>query len=106
MLKIALTGGPCAGKSTILSTLTQVLEERGYKALVIPETATELILNGILPNENMSGLDFQELIIEKQISKEKIYETAARIYGDDRVVIICDRGICDGLAYVSKDEME
>lgn len=106
MLKIALTGGPCAGKSTILSTLTQVLEERGYKALVIPETATELILNGILPNENMSGLDFQELIIEKQISKEKIYETAAKMYGDDRVVIICDRGLCDGLAYVSKDEME
>ena len=29
MLKIALTGGPCAGKSTILSTLTLVLEERG-----------------------------------------------------------------------------
>ena len=31
--RICLTGGPCAGKTTALSTLTQVLTQRGFNVL-------------------------------------------------------------------------
>lgn len=40
MLKSCISGGPCSGKSSIQSVLTQLLAERGYKTIICPETAT------------------------------------------------------------------
>ena len=105
MLKVCLTGGPCAGKSTVLSALVAALEPRGYKVLIVPETATELILNGIAPGENISLDKFQEFVLDKQLFKEKLYLDAVDFYGD-KTVIICDRGIMDQLAYINKDKFE
>ena len=34
MLKVVITGGPGAGKTEIMSVLTQELEERGYKVFI------------------------------------------------------------------------
>ena len=104
MLKICLTGGPCAGKSSIMSKLVQLLEERGYKTLICPETATELILNGIVP-WHIPAIDFQELVLDKQLAKEELYDKAAKYY-DDKLVIIYDRGLLDQLAYLSREEFE
>ena len=38
MLKCVITGGPGAGKTEIMSHLTQILEDRGYKIFVVPES--------------------------------------------------------------------
>ena len=57
MLKICLTGGPCAGKSSAFKILDRTLSERGYKILFCPETASELILNGIIPGDKISLLE-------------------------------------------------
>lgn len=46
IFRICLTGGPCAGKTTALSTLTQVLTQRGYRVLQVPEAATMLMKGG------------------------------------------------------------
>ena len=35
MHKIVLTGGPCAGKTTIMSSLSQILTERGYHVFIV-----------------------------------------------------------------------
>lgn len=42
-IKIALTGGPCAGKTTILKRLNQDL---GQQILTVPETASILLMGG------------------------------------------------------------
>jgi putative protein kinase ArgK-like GTPase of G3E family len=46
IFRICLTGGPCAGKTTALQTLTQVLTSRGYRVLTVPEAATMLMKGG------------------------------------------------------------
>ncbi len=43
MHKIVITGGPCGGKTTALSWLQNAFTLRGYKVIIVPETATELI---------------------------------------------------------------
>lgn len=103
MLKIVLTGGPCAGKTEILSRLTQILESRGYKIFTIFEAATALILNGIRPCDNISLEEFQQFVLQMQINNEKYFDEAAKYYNDDKVIIFCDRGIMDSCAYIDKE---
>lgn len=106
MLKVCITGGPCGGKSRIMSRLTEVLSERGYKVFICPETATELILNGIGPGKNINLDDFQSLVLDKQISKENIYEEASKYFNKDKLVILYDRGLNDQMAYINKNKFE
>lgn len=68
--EIVITGGPCAGKTTALSKLDRVFTDRGYKVIIVAETATEVILSGVTPNE-VSVVDFQHVIIGRGINKEK-----------------------------------
>lgn len=102
MLKCVITGGPCAGKTEIMSYLTQILEERGYYVFICPESATELILNGIKPNENISVEDFQNFVLDKQLAKEALYDNIEKYYPSDKVVIFYDRGIFDACAYIDR----
>lgn len=107
MLRIPIVGGPCGGKSTIKGTLIPMLESRlGMKVFWVPESATECILNGIAPGEDISVIDFQELVLDKQLAKEALYEKAASFYNPDKTIIFYDRGIMDAQAYVGKDMFE
>ncbi len=45
--KIVITGGPCAGKTTVMSRLTEEFREREFRVLCVPEAATVLISCGI-----------------------------------------------------------
>ena len=47
IVRVALTGGPCAGKTTILSKLTNFLESRGFGVLCVPEACTLMASGGI-----------------------------------------------------------
>lgn len=63
--KIVLTGGPAAGKTTLVSrVLKEFKQEDGWRVITIPETATELISGfGIKPFDNcMSMLQFQDFV--------------------------------------------
>ena len=107
MFHIVLTGGPSAGKSQSLTRIFKVLtEKRGWTVLVVPETATECILNGIRPGKEISMLDFQEIILDKQLAKDALYERVSKFFNPDKTVIIYDRGIMDQLAYCSKKDLE
>jgi CYTH domain-containing protein/predicted ATPase len=103
MLRVCLTGGPGAGKTEISSHLTQILEERGYKVFFVPETPTELILNGIKPDNTLSIVDFQNFVLDKQLSKESLYNRLANYYNPDKIIIFYDRGILDAKAYIDDD---
>ena len=103
--RIVLTGGPCAGKTTILSKIEQNLLERGYKVFIVRESATELINGGITPHQSGVGmLNFQRLILLYQYQKEEIYNRALLDTKDTDIVIIYDRGILDNRAYISELE--
>ncbi len=99
MKKIVLTGGPCGGKTTILATAVQKLEDLGYKIFIVPETATPLITNGLNPKDEY----FQQHVIDVQLVMEKTFNEAAKRYGD-KVVVFYDRGVLDGKAYIPKNK--
>jgi CYTH domain-containing protein/thymidylate kinase len=104
LLKVCLTGGPCGGKTSSIAKINWDLTQKGYKVFTIPETATELATNGIAPSTHIDNYDFQKMIFALQKQKEEIYAQAASFYNPDKVVIICDRGYLDALAYTPKDK--
>ena len=104
IIKIVITGGPCAGKSTAMSRIQSYFSEIGYTVLFVPETATELITNGVAPWTCGSNMDYQMCQIKLQLEKEKIFEQAAQGMSSEKVLIICDRGILDNKAYMDNAE--
>jgi len=105
--KIAVTGGPCSGKSTAQSWIQHEFSEKGYMVLFVPETATELILGGITPWTIDNNLDFQTYIMRLQLEKERLFEEAAHhIDNYDKILIVCDRGILDCKAYMTNLEFK
>ena len=105
--KIAITGGPCAGKTTAMQKIVQEFTEKGFKVYVVNEAATELINGGIRPfgDDAISMYEFQRCIIDTMMSKERIFENIANQQEKD-TIILCDRGIFDNKAYVSEQEFK
>ena len=105
--KIVLTGGPAAGKTTLISRiLKEFKQEDGWRVITIPETATELISGfGIKPFGGcMSMLKFQDFVIADQIHKEELALKAAEVVPEENVLIIYDRALMDDTAYISDEE--
>ena len=104
--KIVLTGGPAGGKTTLTSRLVKELSSIGYRVFIVPEAATELISGfGIKPFGNcLSMFDFQYFVVSSQLHKEKMAWEAAQLVPEDKIVILCDRGVMDDRAYVSQKE--
>lgn len=102
--RFVITGGPCAGKTTCLSILEQALIQKGFKVIVVQETATELINSGINPWE-LTSKSFQSILIDRSINKEETACTAAFSLKKD-VVILYDRGLLDCKAYISQEEFD
>lgn len=102
--EFVVTGGPCAGKTTGLSILEQTLTKKGFKVIVVAETATELISSGICPWE-LENEKFQSLLISRALNKEETTRQAAEWLGRD-TVIIYDRGLLDNKAYMPQEMFE
>lgn len=99
--KIVLTGGPCAGKTTAMSWIQQAFTQMGYMVLFVPETATELIGNGVSPKTCTSNETYQECQLQLQLYKEEVFEKAAKAMKASKVLIVCDRGALDNKAYMT-----
>ena len=104
--KIVLTGGPCAGKTTALTWINNYFSKRGYTVLFVPETATELITNGVAPWTCETNYDYQRFQIRLQKVKEQIFDDAAKKMKNDKILIVCDRGILDNKAYMKDVEFK
>ncbi len=102
---IALTGGPCSGKSTSLSELKQELENRGINVLLIDEAATRVINSGVNAKK-MGVIPMQNLIARTQVENELNYEMLIEETDYDYYVVICDRGLMDGAAYIDPNEFD
>lgn len=99
--KIVITGGPCAGKSTAMNRIDAVFTKIGYTVLFVPETATELITGGVAPWTCSTNDEYQKCQMELQIAKETVYEQAAHTMVNDKILIVCDRGMLDNKAYMT-----
>lgn len=107
--KIALTGGPCAGKTTTISRIEEHLNDLGYHVITINECATEIIRNGIRPfgNNAVGVYEFENEILNLQLFKEKRFEDFIKYYpSDTKIVLLCDRGSVDVCAYLGKENYE
>ena len=110
ILKIVITGGPCAGKTTALEKIAEFLRNEGYSVIFCHETATELITDGLKPFgkdiERLPLIDFQRLILECQLADEDIRIDAAKHLPNQKVAILFDRGILDNRAYITYEEFQ
>ena len=107
IVRIVLTGGPAAGKTTLISRiLKEFKQDDGWKVITIPETATELISAfGIKPFGNcVTMLEFQDFVIADQIHKEMLALKAAEMVPENNVLVIYDRALMDDKAYISDEE--
>lgn len=102
--RIVLTGGPCAGKSTILKRIKERYSMMGYRVYVLPEAATLFTEAGadfLTPDADLSfqteksKLLFQ-MAMEDQITK--IAETCS-----EPALVVCDRGTMDTAAYMAPE---
>ena len=101
IIKIVITGGPCAGKTTAMSWIQNMFTDLGYNVIFIPECATELINAGISAKTCKDVESFQNALMKLQIEREIIYEIAAKTIKNDKVLIVCDRGIMDSKAFLT-----
>lgn len=106
--KIVLTGGPAGGKTTLTTKIIKDFSEKGYRVIIVPETATDLISGfGIKPFGNcIEMIPFQEFVFDYQLKKEELAIKAAEMVPEDNVIILYDRGIFDNMAYVGEEEFE
>ena len=104
--KIVLTGGPCAGKTTALTWISNYFSKRGYTVLIVPETATELITSGIAPWTCGTNYNFQTFQLRLQKIKEQIFDDAAKTMKNDKILIVYDRGILDSKAFMKDIEFK
>lgn len=99
--KVAITGGPCSGKSTSMKTLQEKFSS-DFKVFVLPECATTIVKAGvtIIPSEftEKTHTRFTKGICQLQIDLEKFFEEEAKNQKKD-VLILTDRGVVDNFAY-------
>lgn len=102
VLKVVLTGGPCAGKTSCLRALR---EHFGEQIVAVPEAAT-LLLDSGFPSPNHERIravrdewicSFQGAILSIQQTLEETCERLARTCRAR--LLVCDRGLLDGAAY-------
>lgn len=100
MKKIVITGGPCAGKTSVINALRERL---GEQAVFVREVATILLGGGFpQPGQDLAWSEtwqdcFQRAVIQTQRSLEQLADYQATL--TNAQLIICDRGLLDGAAY-------
>jgi hypothetical protein len=107
VVRIALTGGPCAGKSSALAHLCKAATAEGFDVITAPEVAT-LFLNSGCHFPAVEDGDFTEkvfafqvCILKQQLQLERCITTIAASTG--RPTIVCfDRGLLDCKAYMGE----
>ncbi|PRP73167.1 hypothetical protein PROFUN_03481 [Planoprotostelium fungivorum] len=108
--RIVLTGGPCGGKSTSLSLVSDRLRSLGFIVFAVPEASTMIITGGgkwksfadMTPDQSMA---FEGNLMRTKIALEDAFYAIAKATNEP-CVILCDRGTMDTAAYVPKESWE
>lgn len=96
-VKIAVTGGPSGGKTTLIEALKK---ELGQRCAIVPEAAS-LIYRGGFPRfkSPQGAMHGQKAIyyVQKELEGLIAFES-------QKSLIVCDRGSLDSIAYWPEDE--
>ena len=104
MKTLVLTGGPCAGKTSVIEALKPLLDDH---VTFVPEVATMLFAGGFpVPGRNLEydradHLQLQRAIGIAQLTLEGLCAKMAAKRGHQ--LMICDRGLWDQAAYVDME---
>ncbi|AZZ36502.1 hypothetical protein CIK05_06770 [Bdellovibrio sp. qaytius] len=90
--KLAITGGPSGGKTTLIEVLKK---EFGHKIKIAPEAASILYKGGFPRMKNYAGYFHAQLAIVSTL--RHLEDLLVESHPDS--LIICDRGSLDSLAY-------
>ena len=108
MRTIVITGGPCSGKTSALTVLKEAFNFPGIALIVVDEAGTDLIMDGTSPESCGSMLAFQTKVAALQRLREADAKARAlilkRVENGPKPLVVCDRGIADGAAYLSHEE--
>lgn len=104
ILKVVITGGPCAGKSSALEYLIKYYQDKNIKVFYINEVATKLINQGIAPWTCKTSLEFQKIRMKLQLKKELEIDKQIINCNDEKILVIYDRGLMDSKAYTYGNE--
>lgn len=109
VIKIVISGGSNSGKTEIIQKLVDFYNDK-YIVAVVPETATELLNEGVKPNKR-----FQKKVAQRQLENEEETFDDTKWYKKlcefehtqhEGIIILYDRSFMDQLAYCSKDDWQ
>lgn len=96
-VKIAITGGPSGGKTTLIEALRKDL---GQKCVIVPEAASILYRGGFPRYKEAIGIiHAQKAIYYTQKELEALLTTISQAS-----LVVCDRGSLDAVAYWPENE--
>ena len=111
VVRIALTGGPCAGKSSALEHLIESATEEGFDILAAPEVAT-LYFNSSYQLPSALSADFgeqlymfQRNVLKLQLQMERCFSDLGGSTGRPTIVVF-DRGLLDCRAFLTEENWE
>ncbi len=97
--KIAVTGGPSGGKTTLIDALKS---ELGQKCAIVPEAASILYRGGFPRFKDANGqIHAQKAIYHTQRELEALINIETQ-----KPLLVCDRGSLDSIAYWPHDEAD
>ena len=102
VFRIVLTGGPCGGKTTALSTIADYLRSLGTQVFMVPENATIFANGGAgfpVHSSKAQQMCWESSRIMCQMMMEDSFIRIAKSSGKPTVVL-CDRGTMDAAAYM------
>ena len=103
-IRIVITGGPCAGKTTAMSWIQNAFTQKGWLVLFVDETATQLSNGGAPWKLTRDNKEYQYRLTQLMLAKEEVFTAVARTFEANKVLVVCDRGALDNRAYMSEDE--
>lgn len=101
IFRVALTGGPCAGKTTALAQIISQFSDLGYLVYALPETPTifsNISINFLTPDKQYF-YNIEKAVLKYQLMMEDTFLELARS-APQPVLIISDRGTMDISAYM------
>ncbi|EKD25581.1 MAG: hypothetical protein ACD_80C00013G0011 [uncultured bacterium (gcode 4)] len=103
--RIVFTGGPGGGKTLGVNPIKRKAKKLGWKVFICRETATDLLNAGFeISDKGICVKTFQEQIVLDQIHKEDMIYNIAKQHKYPKILIIHDRAIMDGMAYLSRKD--